>query len=90
MAQLVEQLIRNQQVAGSSPASSSKNKRVHFGLSYFCTTGANSTERPAGSFFGVPENLVIFGANKRSPVRVRPVAPKISESISGSLILPIG
>ena len=26
MAQLVEQLIRNQQVAGSSPASSSKHK----------------------------------------------------------------
>ena len=28
VAQLVEQLIRNQQVAGSSPASSSKNKRL--------------------------------------------------------------
>ena len=28
VAQSVEQLIRNQQVAGSSPASSSKNKRL--------------------------------------------------------------
>ena len=29
MAQLVEQLIRNQQVAGSNPAISSKNKLRH-------------------------------------------------------------
>ena len=29
MAQLVEQLIRNQQVVGSSPISSSKNSRNH-------------------------------------------------------------
>ncbi len=29
MAQLVEQLIRNQQVAGSSPATSSKEDRLH-------------------------------------------------------------
>ena len=30
VAQSVEQLIRNQQVAGSSPASSSKNKQLVF------------------------------------------------------------
>ena len=35
MAQLVEQLIRNQQVAGSSPASSSKIKGVLWGSFYF-------------------------------------------------------
>ena len=34
MAQLVEQLIRNQQVAGSSPATSSKNS-AHIGVRNF-------------------------------------------------------
>ena len=35
MAQLVEQLIRNQQVAGSSPASSSKEMGAFFGSYFF-------------------------------------------------------
>ncbi len=45
MAQLVEQLIRNQQAAGSSPASSSKSERVmlvpifYFIKSVTCFTG---------------------------------------------------
>ena len=38
MAQLVEQLIRNQQVAGSSPATSSM-KTTGFGLSFFVFSG---------------------------------------------------
>ena len=37
VAQSVEQLIRNQQVAGSSPASSSKNNPFPSGADYFFT-----------------------------------------------------
>ena len=36
VAQLVEQLIRNQQVAGSSPASSSKKRRMVLAILLFC------------------------------------------------------
>ena len=35
MAQLVEQLIRNQQVAGSSPATSSRKKHLHKASAFF-------------------------------------------------------
>ena len=38
VAQLVEQLIRNQQVAGSSPASSSTKKKKDFFLLLFLLT----------------------------------------------------
>ena len=37
VAQLVEQLIRNQQVAGSSPASSSKKKHCAKAVLFFAT-----------------------------------------------------
>ena len=52
MAQSVEQLIRNQQVAGSSPASSSKNNPSHFGVDYFftdCMDGLEGGSRFAGA-----------------------------------------
>ena len=39
MAQLVEQLIRNQQVAGSSPASSSQEDIGTFSGVFFCFLG---------------------------------------------------
>ena len=39
MAQLVERLIRNQQVAGSSPASSSKKRDGFFPSLFFCLQG---------------------------------------------------
>ena len=55
MAQLVEQLIRNQQVAGSSPASSSTFRTAVF-------ISAVLLFKPAGYI--------------RSPVQVRPVAPR--------------
>ena len=41
MAQLVEQLIRNQQVAGSSPATSSRKKHLH---KCSCTVRKQATE----------------------------------------------
>ena len=58
VAQLVEQLIRNQQVAGSSPASSStKNGRL-LGLPFFCEfILLIRTVPPADYFYGVPEKL---------------------------------
>ena len=39
VAQSVEQLIRNQQVAGSSPASSSKKENTLAGVFFFAFTG---------------------------------------------------
>ena len=57
MAQLVEQLIRNQQVAGSSPASSSKGRdnlcllffsETHFKIQY-AKRGAHSKDLEASA-----------------------------------------
>ena len=50
MAQLVEQLIRNQQVAGSNPAISSKKKSLPFSVdSFFFVVGFESAKLPADS-----------------------------------------
>ena len=47
MAQLVEQLIRNQQVIGSSPITSSKNS-AHFGVRNFFIVLASFGARKSG------------------------------------------
>ena len=57
MAQLVEQLIRNQQVAGSSPASSSKPKSLK----------ALINQRVLG-FFIFPSRVIAEKSPKISPI----------------------
>ena len=50
VAQSVEQLIRNQQVAGSSPASSSNKKRLFLGTFFYCTYWSARHRRSAAVF----------------------------------------
>ena len=75
VAQQVEQLIRNQQVAGSNPATSSKRCEVCLSrLTSFFTMTKFEPSRPA-DYYGAPTKLNILWGNKRSPVRIRPLAP---------------
>ena len=53
VAQSVEQLIRNQQVAGSSPASSSKKEIRSFLISFFCFPN-NFSKAVLLSLFALP------------------------------------
>ncbi len=55
VAQSVEQLIRNQQVAGSSPASSSIKWEQTFVCSHFCCVVVLEPSAPADLLEGVPE-----------------------------------
>ena len=55
VAQLVEQRIRNAWVAGSSPASGSKQKRHPLWVSFFVLPSVTDENRK-----GVPETLVAF------------------------------
>ena len=62
MAQLVEQLIRNQQAAGSSPASSSKNLLLPYAGASFFIHKSRQGETLAGWFLNM--QLQIIGCPK--------------------------
>ena len=47
VAQSVEQLIRNQQVAGSNPVTSSKKYRYPFGWRFFAGVSGENLVRPS-------------------------------------------
>ena len=91
---MVEQLIRNQQVAGSSPASSSKQKGILSGM-LFCLDliVRFESDRPRIKQTGPPKKgepsrraspAAFFWGDNRSPVQVRPVAPaQAPESVRG-------
>ena len=51
MAQLVEQLIRNQQVSGSNPLSSSIKKEYFFKYSFLMEVENHSNDPPGGIEF---------------------------------------
>ncbi len=63
MAQSVEQLIRNQQVAGSSPASSSKKDPSQQGLDLFFSTDLDGLE--GGSRFAGAKRFALRGFGSR-------------------------
>ena len=69
MAQSVEQLIRNQQVAGSSPASSSKKIAYPFRIGYFFIIMQNLDGREGGSYFAGAKYFAF-----RALVRLYPTA----------------
>ena len=61
MAQQVEQLIRNQQVAGSNPATSSKKMVTSQNdVAIFLLTDSHEPWVPADYFFGVPAKQYCF------------------------------
>ena len=66
MAQLVEQLIRNQQVAGSSPATSSKKTQANrLGFFYLCPKETTSFDRGPISFLAKSYSLSAWDTNER-------------------------
>ncbi len=68
MAQLVEQLIRNQQVAGSSPASSSKKECCFFCNTLFCYYDGENRVRASVA-------TPCRGSRFRETAKSEPVAP---------------
>ena len=93
VAQSVEQLIRNQQVAGSSPASSSKNKQLVFAnclffssvlwtdlrVEPFCGSKTLCRTRVGLRYASMQSRQLIIAERGAPPkAQVRPVAPKIS------------
>ena len=99
VAQLVEQRIRNAWVAGSSPASGSKQKDILYGCLFVCHLSRTRTVK------GSPQICNLWGGAKESSsaphlrsksmsktdqsVRVRPVAQSKKTSFMGVFLFAI-